>query len=102
MFALGDNQKVTLTVVGTDEMGNPSVTPPGPFTWVIEDPALLELDEVSEDTRTAVVAAVGPLGKTNVVVWDGKLQGIGEISIVATEPVKLDLVPGMPTLVSSE
>ncbi len=101
-FSLGDNQKVTLTIVGTDEMGNPSVTPAGTFTWVIEDPSLLRILEISEDTRTAIVAATGPLGMTNVVVWSGTLRGVGEVHIVGTEPTRLDLTPGLPERIESE
>ena len=95
-FGLGDNQKVTLSIVGTDSEGNPSITPEGPFTWIIEDPALLQILSVSDDTLTAVIKAVGPLGLTNVVVSNGNLQGVGELSVVSTEPVSLTVISGTP------
>lgn len=94
-FGLGDNQRVTLAVVGTDEAGNPSAPPTPPFTWAVSDPAILKIDAISQDDLSVIVSAVGPLGTASVTVTgDNGLVGTGEITVVATDPVALSLVSG--------
>ena len=95
-FGLGDNQKVLLGIVGIDEANNNAVPPDGTYSWTVSDPAIINIDNVSEDTLRCVVSAVGPLGNANVVAANGSFSAVGELTVVATEARSIALIIGTP------
>ena len=54
--------------------------------------------QISDDTRSAVLQAAGPLGSAQVGVKekDGTLSGVAEIQVLATDAISLAIVMGIP------
>jgi len=85
-MALRDNQKVSFSVGGTDERGNP-VPLSGTPVFSVDRTDLLSL--VDNGDGTGVVSALGPLGTAVLSVVDVETSGqqfSGSISI--------DILPG--------
>ncbi len=80
-MALLDNQKVSFSVAGTDEVGNPA-TLTGTPVFSVDRPDILTLTDNGDGTGT--VAATGTLGTAVLSVADTETDGdqfSGSISI---------------------
>lgn len=83
-----DNQKFTASIAPVDAKGNPA-TDAGPFTWS-GDATLITVTPAA-DGLSADVAAVGPLGSTQLSVTDGTLTGTLQIDIVGGAVTALNI-----------
>lgn len=94
---LRDNEQVTYTVTVASARGNVISDQPGTqddLTWTLEGGEdVLELT-VSEDTRSATVRALGPVGSGVLRVEVGELFATEAIDVVAGEAALLTLAAG--------
>lgn len=97
---LRDSQQVTYTVTVASARGNVISDQPGTqddLTWTLEgDDGVLELT-VSEDTRSATVRALGPVGSATLRVEIGELFATEAIDVVPGTAALVTLSAGEPT-----
>jgi hypothetical protein len=99
------DKAVPLSVVYTDEVGNPTTAPVGAtVAYTVDDPTLINLTDNGDGT--AVAAAVGALGTANVHVvatFNGTtLTGDLQIVVVAGLAERLNVVAGEPVEVTPD
>lgn len=102
MLLLTDTQKCPLSITPVDSKGNPAEVDGAP-EWSVADPALLTID-VAPDGMSATIAAVGPLGSTQVnVTADADLgagtepvSGVLDVTVQAGKAVSLGIKAGAP------
>lgn len=94
---LRDNEQVTYTVTVASARGNVISDQPGPqddLTWTVTGAeGVLELT-VSEDTRSATVRALGPVGSGVLRVEIGELFATEAIDVVPGEAALVTLAAG--------
>jgi hypothetical protein len=105
---LQDNQQSIVAIILLDVEGN-AVTgdalDAGSVTAVPSDTTVLTAT-VSADQSSITVAAVGPLNGAETVAVNGSLngtaltEGVLDVSITASPPVAIGLVPGTPTAIT--
>jgi hypothetical protein len=98
-IVLPDNMELPMTVTALDAAGNPVSLPPGSLSWLVDNAAGMTLTP-SSDTLSCVCTPVGPLGVYNVTVSStGALVATGQlqITVAASAPVAITVVPGAPT-----
>lgn len=87
------DQKVAFSLTGVDEVGNP-VPLDGTTTFTVDDPALLALttpDPATPDNpHSGVIAAVGPLGTTNLTATHTDAAGVVSTGVEAIQVVAGD------------
>ena len=101
-MVLKDTEQVVLSVVPVDAKGNTAPVDGAP-AWGSSDPAVATVTPAA-DGLSATVAAVGPLGKTQISVTADADLGEGiesivgtlEIEVVAGEAVSLSIKTGTP------
>ena len=96
-ITLTDSQQCVLTVKGVDKKGNPSTVTGA--AWFVDNTDLLGITDNGDGT--AVLKAVGPLGKGTVSVkasvGGGDVAGSADVTIVAGAPTTLTIDAGAPT-----
>lgn len=100
MTQITDIQSVSYTVTAVDAKGNPTALP-GAVTWSVSDPSILTVTP-SADGSTAVVAAVGPEGQSQVNASttdaSGKqITGQDIVQVVGSAAATLVLKAGTPS-----
>lgn len=101
-MVLKDTEQVVLSVVPVDAKGNPAPVDGAPV-WGSSDPTVATVAPAA-DGLSAMVAAVGPLGKTQISVTADADLGEGfesiagtlEIEVVAGKAVSLSIKTGTP------
>jgi hypothetical protein len=101
-MVLKDTEQVVLSVVPVDAKGNAAPVDGAPV-WGSSDPAVATVTAAA-DGLSATVAAVGPLGKTQISVTADADLGEGlesivgtlEIEVVAGKAVSLSIKTGTP------
>ncbi len=89
MASLGSSEQMRVSVEFVDRRGNPAeVQDP---EWMTDNSELLAL-EPSEDGKSCLVKAVGPLGLANVTLRADADTGEGVVPILATGEV--EVTPG--------
>lgn len=96
---LAADKKVPLALQFTDELGNPTATPPGTTSvFTVDDPTIINLTDNGDGT--AVAAAFGTLGTATVhveVTWNGTtLTGDLQIVVVAGLAERVTIAAGEP------
>jgi|SRR5690242_5931326 len=102
MQQLTDVQKVTATIAAVDAAGNPAQLDGAP-TWSSSNPDIVSVTPAA-DGLTAVIAAVGPLGTSQISVSaDARLgpdvvtlSGQDDVTVVASEATTLGISFGTP------
>lgn len=101
-FQMTDSEEIDLTINALDKKGNPA--PLESINWSTDNTDVLAL-KVSDDTKTCVVKAVGPLGKATVTMKadadmspdiDAPIIGTIEIEITGGQAQTVELVPSAP------
>jgi hypothetical protein len=101
-LVLTATQKAALAISVVDAKGNPAQVDDVPV-WGVSNESVLTLT-VAEDGMSASVAAVGPVGASQVSVTcdadlgDGlkPIVGLLDVTVVAGEAVAVALTPGTP------
>lgn len=102
LVTLKDSEKVNASIVITDAKGNPARIDGKPV-WAAGEEALLTV-QPADDGMSASIAAVGPLGISQVTVTadadlgDGEktLTGILDIEVVGGEATNVGFATGVP------
>jgi hypothetical protein len=104
---LAADMQTTLTLEYTDEVGNPTDSPPvtGGAVFTVDDPTIINLTDNGDGS--AVAAAVGPLGTATVhvdVTLDGgaTVSGDLQINVVPGLAERVNIVAGPPTEVTPD
>ena len=97
---LTDAQHCPLAFQAVDAAGNPVTIPPSSITWASSNPSIVAATP-SADGTSCDVAAVGPLGTSQVgvsVVVNATLTLTGtlDVSVVAGAAATIQIVPGTP------
>jgi hypothetical protein len=102
-FQLQDTQKVTITAVGVNAVGNVVPTIFGPVIWTASDPELL--DVVSIGAFQAQVVTKGPLGTCRVTgqAWSDaaktiQIFGVLDVEVITSPATGLRLDVGTPEI----
>ena len=100
-FQLQDTQKVTVTAVGVNAVGNPVPAIYGPATWEVSDPNLLEV--VTVGNFSCQLVTKGPLGSAKLTAHafsdaakTAPIAGTLDIDVVASPATGLRLDVGTP------
>ena len=101
-LVLVDTQKVSLSINPVDAKGNPA--PVEGISWAVSDETILGI-VVSDDQKSAVVSALGPLGvsqvsvSADVTIGDGvdTLAGTLDVTVVAGKASSLGITVGTPS-----
>lgn len=99
-LALTDLQHCPLTITANDAAGNPAVLPAGAVTWTSATPTVVAVTP-SADGMSADIAAVGPLGSSQIgvsVAVDANttLTGTLDVTVTGSAAATIVIVPGTP------
>lgn len=89
-MTITDTQKFTASVLPVDAKGNPAVLD-GPVSFVAENASLVSVTP-GTDGLSAEIAALGPLGSTQVTISGDADLGVGVVTITAT--LQVDVIAG--------
>jgi hypothetical protein len=102
-FQLQDTQKVTVTAVGVNAVGNVVSTIYGPVIWTVSDSELLDI--VSIGAFQAQLVTKGPLGTCRVTAqaWSDPakaipISGTLDVDVIASPATGLRLDVGTPEI----
>lgn len=91
-----DIEYAPVTLLTTDGALQPSGNPTAPVTWVSSDEGIATV-AVSDDTLTANIVSVGPVGSATITITDAAgLTDTVEATIIASAPTALQAVVGDP------
>lgn len=99
IMQLRDDEQVTYSVTLASARGNVITDQPGTqddLTWTLEGESGVLGLEVSEDTRSATVRALGPVGSGILRVQIGDLYATEAVDVVAGDASLITLTAGEP------